>query len=97
MKKVDKIVWVVLSSHLSGQPLLPNLRELSLLEFTSDYLPSLVLLSPSLHALELDFSYADFMGADTDRALYETRPAAKGILLLLLMPNYRRLYQLTIH
>ncbi|OJT06285.1 hypothetical protein TRAPUB_2865 [Trametes pubescens] len=37
------------------------------------------------------------MGADTDRALYEARPAAKGILLQLLMPHCRRLSQLTIH
>lgn len=97
VKKVDNIVWVVLGSHLSGQPLLPNLRELSLAEFTPNYLASLVLLSPSLHALGLDFSHADYMDADIDRAPYESRPLARGILLQLLMPHCRRLSHLAIH
>lgn len=97
MEKVDKIVWVVLGSHLSGQPLLPKLRELSLSKFTPDYLALLVLLSSSLHALTLDFSYVEFMGADIDRVLYESRPLARGILLQLLMPHCRQLSQLTIH
>lgn len=97
VKKVDNIVWVLLGSHLSGQPLLPNLRELSLAELTPNYLASLVLLSPSLHALGLDFSHADYMDADIDRAPYESRPLARGILLQLLMPNCRRLSHLAIH
>lgn len=97
MKQVDKIVWVVLGSHLSGQPLLPKLRELSLSEFTPDYLAPLVLLSSSLYALELDLSYVDFMCADVERVLYESRPLARGILLQLLMPHCRQLFQFTIH
>ncbi|KAL1945284.1 hypothetical protein VTO73DRAFT_2135 [Trametes versicolor] len=56
VKHVDKIVWVILGSHLNGQPLLPKLRELSLVEFTPDYLALLVLLSSSLYALDLDLS-----------------------------------------
>ncbi len=89
------IVWTLLEQHSGGQPLLPRLRTLEILELDANHAQSLLLLlTPSLRTLRLSFVTPASATTFEDQAV--PGRSAAGILLQLIAPRLSCLSSLRI-
>ena len=90
MDLIHPSIWLYLSTRCKGSPLVPNLRDIVALDVRTSETPALILLmSPSLHSLNIFFA----LKAEVEESLNAPHVAASLLQTLPLMaPNLKTFY-----